>query len=161
LDGFEDKLVLAPKVRVVAATGMASWLPAFQITDDDGSLRYLEFNGMYMGSNGYHIGPVANMGANDALMSGPLFDDKWVIVLSIVSKMGKRPRTPQFITGIGDANVNVNPADTHNNAWVPNDDIFLLGAAPTPPAATPPPTRKTIKITAMDKQVGHRLVNCF
>jgi hypothetical protein len=62
--------------------------------------------------------------------------------------MGKRPRMPQFITGIGDANVNVNPADTHNNAWVPNDDIFLLGAMPTPPA-TPPPTRKTITITAM------------
>lgn len=41
--------------------------------------------------------------------------------------MGKRPRTPHFITGIGDGNVNVNLADSHNNARVPNDDIFLLG----------------------------------
>jgi hypothetical protein len=87
LDGFEGTSVPAPEVRVAAATGMASWFPAFQINDDDGSLGYLEFNGMFMGSDGYHIGPVADMGANDALMSGPLalFDDKCVVVLSTAS----------------------------------------------------------------------------
>jgi hypothetical protein len=87
LDGFEDTSFPAPEVRVAAATGMASWFPAFQINDDDGSLGYLEFNGMFMGSGGYHIGPVADMGANDALMSGPLalFDDKCVVVLSTAS----------------------------------------------------------------------------
>lgn len=46
--------------------------------------------------------------------------------------MGKRPRPPHFISGIGDGKVNVADKNSANskskNARQPNDDIFVLGA---------------------------------